>query len=598
MNKIETYRYQVILFGNVRYEKEIQQLLDEKLAADERKLVVRCTSREVDFRLPAAGVYFVDGTCCEGEGVAHLLEHGVHILPVVGELKGCSDSLPYLLTPVNAAEVKKTEDCIQIVNYLLTEFRLLREKKKVFISYCRQDTGSFAHQLYDELNHRGYDAFLDSYSIDHGLDFQEELQEFLADSDIMVFLHSPESAKSRWVQAELTRVNRLQIGVVEVQWPALTHTDIRLDTELTYRLPLENGETHCPHLLPAACRRVADAVDHWRARSMQARVANLKSPLCHDPELGPVTICPSSVVASEESGGMKIHVPVVGLPCAMDYDKAKEWLGKPFPATEKMVTEVCVVYDHLYLKKEHIDHLHWLDSYLPVKSMNIRKLIINPIIMKKHSLKKIFLSASIPLPERHPKYYQSVDVIAIRDAVRALAASVLPYAHLVWGGHPSITPLIREVMESIGVTPAEMKEHVTLYQSRFFEGLFPKDNECVEEIRLTDIVCRDSVEETKKASLQEMRCRMLDAGHQYVAAIFIGGMEGVEQECRQFRESHPDALLLPIASTGAAAQCLMADESNIKVPEGFNPGRLKNDFDYQTLFEELFKDIIEEQGQE
>jgi len=58
------------------------------------------------------------------------------------------------------------------------------------------------------------------------------------------------------------------------------------------------------------------------------------------------------------------------------------------------------------------------------------------------NLKKIFLSASIPLVDRDPKYFNTADNTAIRDAVIALARIVLPKAELVWGGHPSITEVI------------------------------------------------------------------------------------------------------------------------------------------------------------
>jgi len=44
--------------------------------------------------------------------------------------------------------------------------------------------------------------------------------------------------------------------------------------------------------------------------------------------------------------------------------------------------------------------------------------------MATRELKNIFLSASIPLPERDPKYYETADVIAIRDAVIALCINV------------------------------------------------------------------------------------------------------------------------------------------------------------------------------
>lgn len=40
------------------------------------------------------------------------------------------------------------------------------------------------------------------------------------------------------------------------------------------------------------------------------------------------------------------------------------------------------------------------------------------------------------------------------------------------------------------------------------------------------------------------------------AAVFIGGMEGVEGEYALFRRFHPDAKVLPVAAPGGAARQL------------------------------------------
>ena len=89
------------------------------------------------------------------------------------------------------------------------------------------------------------------------------------------------------------------------------------------------------------------------------------------------------------------------------------------------------------------------------------------------------------MQERDPQYIETADIIAIRDAVIALTTVVLPRYRLIWGGHPSITPLIYHVMEKLNLN---IQEHVTLYQSRFFEKYFPKDNNKFKNIVLTDIV--------------------------------------------------------------------------------------------------------------
>lgn len=193
-------------------------------------------------------------------------------------------------------------------------------------------------------------------------------------------------------------------------------------------------------------------------------------------------------------------------------------------------------------------------------------------------LKPIFLSASVPLPNRNAKYFDTADVVAIRDSVRALASTVIPKTHLVWGGHPAITPLIRYVLDRMN---APLRRHVTLYQSNFFRSFFPDDNFAFEDVK----IIQGSVD--RESSLREMRTRMI-LDHRFVAGFFIGGMEGVEDEFDYFRRAHPHALIFPIASTGAAARILYDRmESN-------TDKRLLDDYAYLALFKSLLKTILGE----
>ncbi|WP_111828397.1 SLOG domain-containing protein [Acinetobacter colistiniresistens] len=54
----------------------------------------------------------------------------------------------------------------------------------------------------------------------------------------------------------------------------------------------------------------------------------------------------------------------------------------------------------------------------------------------------IFLSASIPLSNRKKCFYETADVLAIKEAVRSLVEVVIPNGRIVCGGHPAITPLL------------------------------------------------------------------------------------------------------------------------------------------------------------
>lgn len=188
-----------------------------------------------------------------------------------------------------------------------------------------------------------------------------------------------------------------------------------------------------------------------------------------------------------------------------------------------------------------------------------------------NKIKNVFLSASVPKPGR--EFYGMEDVIAIRDAVIALASTVLanPAYHLIWGGHPSITPLITLVLDRYGL---KMSDRVTLYQSDWFRDVFPPENKDVGNRVITNKLS------TMGNSLELMRDKMI-RDNDYAAAVFIGGMGGIFEEYELFRKCHPHALVLPIASTGAAAKGLFDKYS------GQFDKRLLTELSYTSLFKEL-----------
>jgi hypothetical protein len=165
-------------------------------------------------------------------------------------------------------------------------------------------------------------------------------------------------------------------------------------------------------------------------------------------------------------------------------------------------------------------------------------------------------------------------VTGIRDAVRALVCVVLPHARLVWGGHPAITPLVRVVAEDINITG---EDRVRLFQSSYFKGRLPRDNATFESVTRVRGKNND-----RDASLHAMREKMISS-EQFAAAVFIGGMEGVEDECRMFHAMHPNALVLPVASTGGAARMIYEKE----------PGRFPPDVATNLAYPALFRRVLD-----
>lgn len=188
-------------------------------------------------------------------------------------------------------------------------------------------------------------------------------------------------------------------------------------------------------------------------------------------------------------------------------------------------------------------------------------------------MRALFLSASVPDPERDPIYNQTADRIAIRDAITALVTTSISSFSITWGGHPAITPLIYQVvLQSRSITDFEMR----IFQSDFFRGKMPRENSL---FRISKI---KSVIGDRDESLKAMREKMLRS-KRFFAGVFIGGMDGVVAEYQMFRKLHPESLALPVASTGGAAKLLYDD---YKHNANF-PGELETEMAYASLFRSL-----------
>lgn len=193
----------------------------------------------------------------------------------------------------------------------------------------------------------------------------------------------------------------------------------------------------------------------------------------------------------------------------------------------------------------------------------------------------IFLSASVPKPGRG-HFHENADPWLIQSAVRALVSVVLGRRHLVWGGHPAITPMVRVTADNLGV---DVGRWVHLYQSAFFQNEFPEDNKFFPDTTVVEAgIDRDS-------SLEKMRRQMLDpARWNFQGAVFIGGMEGVFEELKIFQELHPTAVIVPVAAPGGAAKDIYEDIRNSLDFAG-------NSLDFTGLFyEALAIDPLQSRG--
>lgn len=95
-----------------------------------------------------------------------LLADGSLIVPVVEDLTKFTSVVPSQIADLNGIALADCgTDFERLSARVLEGFGLLREKRRLFISYRRVETSGVAAQLYEALDAAGFDVFLDTYGV-------------------------------------------------------------------------------------------------------------------------------------------------------------------------------------------------------------------------------------------------------------------------------------------------------------------------------------------------------------------------------------------------------------------------------------------------
>lgn len=189
----------------------------------------------------------------------------------------------------------------------------------------------------------------------------------------------------------------------------------------------------------------------------------------------------------------------------------------------------------------------------------------------------VFLSASFPSYERDRRYYETADADELTQAIVSLArATFAADGRLLFGGHPSISPLVMMIAEEY--LPTELSERralvesrgfpVVIYQSAAFrpwlsEATWRMHSLTLGEIIFTPLAANETLLGVTTPdpirfpqSLELMRREMI-ARPDLAGAVYIGGMEGIETEDRLFEQAHPDLPTYFVGAPGGAARGIL-----------------------------------------
>lgn len=228
----------------------------------------------------------------------------------------------------------------------------------------------------------------------------------------------------------------------------------------------------------------------------------------------------------------------------------------------------------------------------------------------------IFLSASFPYGERANNFPEA-NPFEITGAVVALARSVFgAKGKLVFGGHPTISPLVLSVGRDFTLFCAEQGVKLDLplvhiYQSEYFHKDIPNETLQLEKEGIGKIIWVESEIASREQSLLKMRVKML-CEPKPIAGVFIGGMDGVcdiqnpqnnADEFHLFTKYCTGKPLYPIGSTGGASHALL--NHFLEHPQTMaswkyfvlNPKELAQPIPYSILTKKIVLDIIENKRQ-
>ncbi|MFE8603920.1 toll/interleukin-1 receptor domain-containing protein [Archangium violaceum] len=334
-----------------------------------------------DLFLPLATVYF--GGPRQDPASTSILEtlraDGLFVLPVVPSLAQYRASVPPVLSPINGEALSPADPHLEhVAARVLEEFRLLRSRRSVFISYKRDESHGVALQLYQALDARSFDVFLDTHSIRRGEEFQPMLWDRLGDADLLLLLDTPHAFTSRWVEQEVARAHNLALGMLQLVWPA-PHQRTP-GTELAQPLLLQPSDFQGPPsdasstLVPSKVAELVVQAEAARARSLASRRTRVVTEFCRQAEaehLEVVVQHTGHLELRHPSHGFTHVFPLVGHPDSSSLQSLAEDCARIGPPSPRG----CLVYDPLGIWPGKDSHLRWLNDFLPARSLPITEVL-------------------------------------------------------------------------------------------------------------------------------------------------------------------------------------------------------------------------------
>lgn len=378
-----TSPYQVVMLGAAdRHGSRLRRSVELALqglgiSANAIKFLNHVDASTRSLNAPTMAVFFGSPANIADTGlVTELIGDSIVIAPVVSDLSVVHAEIPPQLRHVNAIVLGPNDEGIdRLVTLILETFRLLRRERRLFISYKRTGSQPLADRLYDALDARGFDVFIDVRSVPPAADFQSQLWHRMSDSDVVVLIDTPGFREGRWTAEELARANATNVQILHLLWPgqkedpasSFSHFMKLRRSDFVGFLPMRGRLA-----TKALVTRICDEVERLRAPAIAARHRYLVDNFCdaaRDEGLDPTVQVEGWIALKAAASRTLAIVPAVGIPTSDRINEVFEAITDPAVETR----EIWMIYDNRGILNTWLSHLDWLDSHLPIRAVQMSK---------------------------------------------------------------------------------------------------------------------------------------------------------------------------------------------------------------------------------
>lgn len=318
-----------------------------------------------------AGVYFGGVPHTDVDAARDISRASVPVIPSVAPGGSFGVDIPDFIQHTNGYKRRADDpELIELSCAMLECVGLLRQQRRVFISYRRTESRLAAMQLHDLMTSRGFDVFLDTHDIRPGEPFQEVLWHRLCDADVVVMLDTPAYFDSKWTRQEIGRARAKEIHVLRVVWP--DHVPSRL-TDMAETVYMDRDELEGPEgpIVEQTANQILLAVEELRSRSIASRHMSLTGRLRADVEKigGAVDgVGAHRAISLRLEDGRRLWAyPVVGVPTAAALNEVADRARKAAQSGTPVL-----LYDHLGIRDSWAAHLSWLSQNITsVRSLKV-----------------------------------------------------------------------------------------------------------------------------------------------------------------------------------------------------------------------------------